>query len=116
MKHYAVSSTAIPVTCFRQKEVALNMNCFKFNQLAPQSQLQYIYDDCRLLDFIIEIEGSKQDARCLYYDGQLFIEVHFDGLQGDRVKEICSYPTVNQLSHWYEQVNLSAIFQNVPKD
>ncbi|MGB3585452.1 MAG: hypothetical protein WBA23_02875 [Tunicatimonas sp.] len=91
------------------------MNCFKFNQLAPQLQLQYIYNDCRLLDFIVEVNGSKQDARCLYFDSQLFIEVHFDGLQGDRIKEIRSYSTLNQLSHWYEQISLSSLFQNISK-
>ncbi|MEM9833497.1 MAG: hypothetical protein AAF944_22895 [Bacteroidota bacterium] len=53
---------------------------------------------------------------CLYYDNQLFIEVTFDGLQGDRVKEIRSYPTVNQLVHWYDQVNISAVFQDAPKN
>ncbi len=116
MKHYAVGSTAIPVTGSEQKEVLLTMNCFKFNQLAPHLQLQYIYDDCRLLDFIVEVNGSKQDALCLYFNGQLFIEVHFDGLQGDRVKEIRSYPTLNKLSRWYDQIDISAAFQKVTKN
>lgn len=92
------------------------MNCFKFNQLTPQSQLQYIYNDCRLLDFIIKAFGSKQDALCLYFDGQLFIEVHFDGLQGDRVKGIQSYAGVSQLSHWYDQIDISAALHKVTKN
>ncbi len=92
------------------------MNCFKFNQLVPKSQLQYIYDHCRLLDFVIQTHGSSQDAMCLYYDNTLFIEVTFDGLQGDRVKKIRSYPTINQLAHWYDQINISAVFQDVPKN
>ncbi len=92
------------------------MNCFKFNQLAPQLQLQYIYNDCRLLDFIVEVNGSKQDARCLYFDSQLFIEVHFDGLQGDRIKEIRSYSTLNQLSHWYDKVNILEVFQKLTRN
>jgi len=91
------------------------MHCFQFNQLTPKNQLQYIYDHCRLLDFIIQTVGTKQDAVCLYHDGELFVEVHFDGLQGDRVKEIRSYSTLHQLSHWYEQINISSLFQDIPK-
>lgn len=92
------------------------MLCFKFNQLTPKAQLQYIYDHCRLLDFIIQSNGSKQDAVCLYHDGEFFVEVQFDGLQGDRVKEIRSYPTLQRLSHWYEQVSISSLFQDVTRN
>ena len=116
MKHYTVRYPNIRIISCGDLLIALNMNCFKFNQLAPKSQLQYIYDDCRLLDFIIQTTGSKQDALCLYHNGEMFVEVSFDGLQGDRVKEIRSYSTLRRLSHWYKQVDISALFQDVPNN
>ena len=116
LKQYTVSYPAFIVIRCGYLLIVLNMNCFKFNQLAPKSQLQYIYDHCRLLDFIIQTNGSKQNALCLYHNGEIFVEVSFDGLEGDRVKGIRSYPTLDQLSHWYHQVDITAAFQNVTKD
>lgn len=92
------------------------MTCFQFNQLEPKAQLQYIYDRCQLLDFMMQSDKGSPDAVCLYHDGNVFMEVRFDGLQGDRVKEIRSYPCIQQLSHWYNQINISAFFQNVSRN
>ena len=92
------------------------MTCYYFNRLNPEDQLQYIYDHCRLVDFMIQPNACRPDAVCLYYDDEIFVEVRFDGLQGDRVKEIRSYPTMQQLGQWYNHIDISSVFQNVSRD
>lgn len=83
-----------------------NMNCYEFNQLAPQDKINYVYNYCRLVDFEIVKENYREYGICLYYNGDIFIEISFDGLRGDRVKEILTYTKVSQLAHWYEQVDI----------
>ncbi|MEK6478381.1 hypothetical protein WJR50_12635 [Catalinimonas sp. 4WD22] len=85
------------------------MKCYYFNLLEPKEQINYIYENCKLIDFQVVRERYKTYGICLYYDGVIFIEVSFDGMQGDRVKEIRSYESVSKLSHWYERVDIKSV-------
>ncbi len=85
------------------------MDCQKFIALSSEQQLDYIYHHCRLVDFTIVSERLTRYGVCLYHDGTTFIEVRFDSLQGERVKEISAYCDVTELAHWYESVDLSAL-------
>ncbi len=82
------------------------MNCYRFNQLTPQDKVNYIYNHCKLVDFEIIREQYREFGVCLYHNGSIFIEVCFDGMRGDRVKEIKTYANANQLAHWYERVDI----------
>ncbi len=85
------------------------MECQKFTTLPSEQQLDYIYHHCRLIDFTIMSERSTRYGVCLYHDGTLFIEVRFDSLQGERVKEVNAYRYVEELTYWYESVDISAL-------
>jgi hypothetical protein len=85
------------------------MDCYKFSKLTPKEQINYIYHHCNLVDFDIINEQYRQCGVCLYYDGHIFVEVYFDGLRGDRVKNIKTYHKIQQLSYWYDRMNLSAL-------
>ncbi len=85
------------------------MDCHIFSRLDPKEQVNYIYHHCRLLDFDIIQESYRQYGVCLYYDGTIFLEVSFDGLRGDRVRDIKTYSRIQQLSHWYERINLGSL-------
>lgn len=85
------------------------MECYNFNLLKPKEQIDYIYDNCKLIDFQVVREQYKTFGICLYHDGQIFIEVSFDGMRGDRVKEIRSYESISKLAQWYERVDLKDI-------
>lgn len=85
------------------------MDYFIFNKLKPKEQLDYIYHHCNLVAFDIIRKKYCQHGICLYYDGKMFIEVYFDGLRGDRVKEIKIYSKIQQLSYWYERVSLNSL-------
>ena len=82
------------------------MNCQTFSTLSSDEQLDYIYHHCRLIDFEIVSERYHRYGVCLYHDTKLFIEVRFDGLQGDRVKEIKVYDEAQALTRWYDRVDL----------
>ncbi len=97
------------ISQFLQDSFFLNMDCYTFSRLEPKEQINYIYHHCNLIDFNIIEEQYRQNGVCLYYDGHLFIEVFFDGLRGDRVKAIKTYQKIQQLSHWYEKINLQAL-------
>ena len=77
-----------------------------FNTLSPDEQLDYIYHHCRLIDFEIVSERIHRYGICLYYDEHFFIEIRFDGLQGDRIKEVNTYQQIQDLVRWYERVDL----------
>ena len=81
----------------------------KFLTLSSEQQLDYIYRHCRLVDFTIVSERAARYGVCLYHDGTTFIEVRFDSLQGERVKEINTYHNLEELTHWYETVDLSSL-------
>lgn len=81
----------------------------KFIALSSEQQLDYIYHHCRLVDFTIVSERSTRHGVCLYHDGAFFIEVRFDSLQGERVKEVNTYCGVEELTHWYDSVDLSPL-------
>lgn len=85
------------------------MDCYTFNKLSPKEKVNYIYHHCNLVDFDIIIEQYRQCGVCLYYDGNIFMEVYFDGMRGDRVKNIKTYYKIQQLSHWYERINLASL-------
>lgn len=82
------------------------MDCYRFNQLKAQEKIDYIYNNCRLVDFEVIHEKYREYGICLYHNGQIFIEISFDGVRGDRIKEIKAYAKVSQISHWYEHVNI----------
>ncbi|WP_277482314.1 hypothetical protein [Catalinimonas alkaloidigena] len=77
--------------------------------MKPKEQINYIYENCKLIDFQVVREQYKTFGICLYYDNAIFIEVSFDGMQGDRVKEIRSYECISELSHWYERVDIKSV-------
>lgn len=85
------------------------MDCYNFNLLDAKKQVNYIYDHCKLIDFEVVREQYQTFGLCLYYNGHIFIEVRFDGMRGDRVKEIKAYNNMKQLSHWYERVNIKSV-------
>ncbi|MGB3852306.1 MAG: hypothetical protein WA958_20245 [Tunicatimonas sp.] len=85
------------------------MDCQKFIALPSEQQLDYIYHHCRLVDFSIVPERTTRYGVCLYHDGSLFIEVRFDSLQGERVKEINACYDLEKLAHWYDAVDLSSV-------
>ena len=85
------------------------MNCYKFSQLILQDKVSYIYNYCRLIDFEIVREGHREFGVCLYHNGNFFIEICFNGMRGDSVKEIKTYAEVSQLCHWYERVDISSL-------
>lgn len=85
------------------------MDCYTFNKLKPKEQVNYIYHHCSLVDFNIIREQYRHYGVCLYYDGNTFVEVCFDGMRGDRVKNIKTYSKIQQLSHWYERINLGSL-------
>ncbi len=85
------------------------MDCQKFIALSSEQQLNYIYHHCRLVDFTIMSERSTRYGVCLYHNGAFFIEVRFDSLQGERVEEVNAYYNVDELTHWYESVDLSSL-------
>ncbi len=82
------------------------MNCEIFNQLTSRQKIDYIYNNCRLVDFEVMRDQRLEYGVCLYHNGSIFIEISFEGICGDRIREIKSYAEVEQLSHWYEQVNI----------
>ena len=88
------------------------MNSEKFDALSSDGQLDYIYRHCRLVDFEIVSERFHRYGVCLYHDGNLFIEVRFDGLQGDRVKEVKAYNEVQALARWYERIDLKSLLSH----
>lgn len=88
------------------------MNSKNFDALSSDGQLDYIYHHCRLLDFEIVSERFHRYGICLYHDGKLFIEVRFDGLQGDRVKEMKTYDEVQALTRWYERIDLKNLLSH----
>ena len=88
------------------------MDCQKFNTLSSDQRLDYIYRYCRLVDFEIVSERYHRYGVCLYHDGKLFIEVRFDGLQGDRVKEMKTYNNVQALTRWYERIDLTDLLSH----
>lgn len=88
------------------------MDCYTFNKLKPKDQVNYIYHHGNLVDFDIINEQYRQYGVCLYHDGNIFIEVYFDGLRGDRVKNIKTYNKIQQLSHWYERISLSSLLSH----
>ncbi len=85
------------------------MDCKKFDAFTSEQQLDYIYHHCRLIDFEIVSEHNHRYGVCLYYDNHFFIEIFFDGLQGDRIKEVNTYPHAQQLVRWYERVDLKQL-------
>lgn len=85
------------------------MDCYNFNLLNPKEQVNYIYDHCKLIDFEVVREQYQTFGLCLYYNGRIFIEVRFDGMRGDRVKEIKAFNSVKQLPHWYERVDIKGV-------
>lgn len=85
------------------------MDCYHFNLLGPKEQVNYIYDHCKFIDFEVLREQYQTVGLCLYYNGQIFIEVRFDGMRGDRVKEIKAFDSAKQLSHWYERIDLKGV-------
>ena len=85
------------------------MDCQKFTALSVEQQLDYIYHHCRLVDFTIVSERSTRYGVCLYHNGSIFVEVRFDSLQGEQVKEINAYCGIEELSHWYDTVDLSSL-------
>ena len=88
------------------------MDCHTFDTLSPDKQLDYIYHHCRLVDFEIVSERYRRYGVCLYHDARLFIEVRFDGLQGDRVKEVKAYDNVHALTRWYERIDLKGLLSH----
>ena len=88
------------------------MDCQTFSTLSTDKQLDYIYHFCCLLDFEIVSERYHRYGMCLYHDGNLFVEVRFDGLQGDRVKEIKTYDELQALTRWYERVDLKDLLNH----
>lgn len=88
------------------------MEFFIFSKLNPKEQVNYIYHHCKLVDFAIIRTQYSQCGVSLYYDGKIFIEVYFDGLRGDRVKEIKIYSKIQQLSFWYKRVGLNSLFSS----
>ena len=82
------------------------MDCYTFKALPSDEQLDYIYHHCRLIDFEIISERFHRYGMCLYHDGTLFVEVQFDGLQGDRVKEVNVYDDIQTLTRWYDPIDL----------
>ena len=91
------------------------MDCQKFLALSLEQQLDYIYHHCRLVDFTIVSERATRYGVCLYHDGTFFVEVRFDSLQGERVKEVNAYFSANELTHWYESVDLSPLLSLTPE-
>ncbi len=85
------------------------MDSYRFNLLKAEEQINYIYDHCQLIDFEVVREQYKTSGLCLYHSGSLFIEVRFDGMQGDRVKEIRAFENMQQLSHWYERIDIKGV-------
>ena len=85
------------------------MDCQKFTALSVEQQLDYIYHHCRLVDFTIVSERSTRYGVCLYHNGSIFVEVRFDSLQGEQVKEINAYYDVDELAYWYESVDLGPL-------
>ena len=85
------------------------MDYKKFNSISSDEQLDYVYYHCRLIDFSIVSERTRRCGLCLYYDGHSFIEIRFDGLQGDRIKEVNTYHRVQDLAYWYERVDLKGL-------
>ncbi|WKN29547.1 hypothetical protein PZB74_11290 [Porifericola rhodea] len=77
--------------------------------MKPKEQINYIYDHCRLVDFQVVREQYRTFGICLYHNGQIFIEVSFDGLQGDRVRQIKAYESVKKLAHWYERIDIKEV-------
>lgn len=88
------------------------MDCQTFSTLSSDKQLDYIYHHCRLIDFEIASERYRRYGVCLYHDGKLFIEVRFDGLQGDQVKEVNVYDNVQALIRWYERIDLKNLLSH----
>lgn len=94
---------------YKENILPLGMDCYNFNKLSAKDQINYIYHHCCLLDFDIEQDKYQQNGICLYYDRDIFIEVCFDGLRGDRVKSIKTFCCIGQLSRWYERVDLGSL-------
>ena len=88
------------------------MDCQTFSALSSDKQLDYIYYHCRLVDFEIVSERYHRYGVCLYHDGNLFVEVRFDGLQGDRVKEVKVYDNAQHLVHWYERIDIKGLLSH----
>ena len=88
------------------------MNSQQFSALSSDEQLDYIYHHCRLIDFEIVSERVHRYGVCLYYDERRFIEVRFDGLQGDRVNEIAIYECIQDLTRWYERIDLKNLLSH----
>ena len=83
------------------------MNCQQFDTLPWDDQIDYIYHSCELIDFDIVSERYRQYGLCLYHNGDIFVEVRFDGLQGHKIREIKVYEDAQQLHRWYERINLN---------
>ena len=83
------------------------MNDQQFNAMPWSDQVNYIYHRCYLIDFDIVTDRYRQYGLCLYYNGCIFIEVRFDGLHGHKIREINVYEDAQQLTRWYERVDLS---------
>ena len=88
------------------------MDCQTFSALSSDKQLHHIYHCCRLVDFEIVSERYRRYGICLYHDETLFIEVRFDGLQGDRVKEVKAYDDAQDLTRWYDRVDLQGLLSH----
>ncbi len=85
------------------------MDCYTFNKLSAKDQINYIYHRCSLLDFVVRVDQYQENGVCLYHNEVFFVEVCFDGLRGDRVKDIRTYSQIQQLSHWYDRVDLGSL-------
>lgn len=91
------------------------MDCQKFVALSLEQQLDYIYHHCRLVDFTIVSERATRYGVCLYHDGTFFVEARFDSLQGEQVNEVNAYCHVEELSRWYDTVDLSSLLSLTPE-
>lgn len=85
------------------------MDCYKFNQLTPSQKIDYVYNNCRLVDFEVMHANCRECGVCLYHNGEIFIEISFEGIRGDRIREIRSYADLQELSHWYERVDIRSL-------
>jgi Lon protease-like protein len=85
------------------------MNNSTFNRLSSQDKVSYIYQNCKLIDFEIVQEKHREFGVCLYHDGQIFVEVCFDGMRGEQVKEIKAFGCLSELSHWYDRIDLGTL-------
>ncbi len=94
------------MVCTALDRLICTMDCYQFNQLKPQEKINYIYNHCRLVDFEVIREQYREYGVCLYHNGKIFIEISFDGIRGDRIRDIRAYAKVSQLTRWYESVDI----------